>query len=154
MTTSGPIAQAVIEGIAKLEYAIPPHMHSHADMLASLSDDDVDVIVSKSSDAAELDANVARAIRQLWDCDVTKDAVRHAAAYQLNDSARWFFDNLDRIAAKGYLPSDQDMLRTRVRYVCSRCPHRVRVLTASRYSTTGITEVHCECASRSPCYQG
>jgi len=35
--------------------------------------------------------------------------------FQLNDSAKYFYDNLDRIAAIDYVPSLDDNLRTRVR---------------------------------------
>lgn len=35
--------------------------------------------------------------------------------YQLNDSAKYFLDSLDRIVAKSYIPSPQDILRTRVK---------------------------------------
>jgi len=41
--------------------------------------------------------------------------------FQLPDSACYFFDNLDRISTEGYIPSEQDVLRSRIR-------------------TTGITE--------------
>ena len=50
---------------------------------------------------------------------------------QLNDSATYYFNAIDRMSAPGYLPTDQDILRSRVK-------------------TTGITEtmfrvrlVHC-----------
>jgi GTPase SAR1 family protein len=41
--------------------------------------------------------------------------------YQLPDSACYFFEHLDRISTEGYIPSEQDVLRSRIR-------------------TTGITE--------------
>jgi len=37
------------------------------------------------------------------------------AAYQLNDSAAYFFDHLDRIAKDDYVPSEADILRARVK---------------------------------------
>ena len=43
--------------------------------------------------------------------------------YQLNDSAKYFLDDLDRIGEPDYLPTEQDVLRTRVK-------------------TTGIVETH------------
>lgn len=35
--------------------------------------------------------------------------------YQLNDSAKYFLDKLDEIGQASYLPSTQDILRTRVK---------------------------------------
>ncbi len=40
---------------------------------------------------------------------------QHRAAYQLTDSAKYFFDRLDEICRPGYLPTEQDVLRSRVR---------------------------------------
>jgi len=35
--------------------------------------------------------------------------------YQLNDSTQYYFDDLDRLCADGYIPNEQDVLRSRVR---------------------------------------
>ena len=35
--------------------------------------------------------------------------------YQLNDSASYYFDAIDRIATPNYMPTQQDVLRSRVR---------------------------------------
>ena len=35
--------------------------------------------------------------------------------YQLNDSAGYFLSQLERISGCGYIPTDQDILRTRVK---------------------------------------
>jgi guanine nucleotide-binding protein subunit alpha len=47
--------------------------------------------------------------------------VRRSREFQLNDSAVYYFNSIDRMAAPDYLPTDQDILRSRVK-------------------TTGITE--------------
>jgi len=46
--------------------------------------------------------------------------------YQLNDSAGYYLNSLDRIAQPNYIPTQQDVLRTRVK-------------------TTGIIETHFSC---------
>ncbi|RUS13582.1 guanine nucleotide-binding protein subunit alpha [Endogone sp. FLAS-F59071] len=65
--------------------------------------------------------DVAVAIRSLWADDNVQVCFSRSREYQLNDSAKYYFDSIDRIAQSNYIPSDQDVLRSRVK-------------------TTGITE--------------
>jgi len=64
---------------------------------------------------------VGAAVKALWLDDGVKACFDRAREYQLNDSASYYFEAVDRISAPDYLPSDQDVLRSRVK-------------------TTGITE--------------
>ena len=68
-----------------------------------------------------LPADVADAIRSLWRDPSIQEAVRRSREFQLNDSAVYYFNAIDRMASPSYLPTDQDILRSRVK-------------------TTGITE--------------
>ncbi|KZW01861.1 G protein alpha-subunit [Exidia glandulosa HHB12029] len=68
-----------------------------------------------------LPREVVDAIRGLWRDPGVREAVRRSREYQLNDSATYYFNSIDRMSAPGYLPTDQDILRSRVK-------------------TTGITE--------------
>ena len=68
-----------------------------------------------------LAADVLDALRALWRDPAVREAVRRAREFQLNDSAVYYFSAIDRMSAPGYLPTDQDILRSRVK-------------------TTGITE--------------
>ncbi|RMZ85917.1 hypothetical protein DV736_g6529, partial [Chaetothyriales sp. CBS 134916] len=68
-----------------------------------------------------LPADVGAAIKALWQDAGVQECFRRSREYQLNDSARYYFDSIDRIAAHDYMPDDQDVLRSRVK-------------------TTGITE--------------
>ena len=53
--------------------------------------------------------------RTLW-CDAgIKAAFRRSNEYQLNDSAGYFLDSLERFVRHGYVPTEQDVLRTRSR---------------------------------------
>lgn len=54
-------------------------------------------------------------IKQLWQNDVVQEAFSRASEYQLNDSAPYFFANLDRIAQNDYVPTVQDILQARVK---------------------------------------
>lgn len=50
-------------------------------------------------------------------------SVYSSREYQLNDSAAYYLNSLDRISQQNYIPTQQDVLRTRVK-------------------TTGIVETH------------
>jgi guanine nucleotide-binding protein subunit alpha len=68
-----------------------------------------------------LPRDVVDAVRNLWRDNGVKQAVSRSREFQLNDSAVYYFNSIDRMAAPDYLPTDQDILRSRVK-------------------TTGITE--------------
>ncbi|PWN25359.1 putative guanine nucleotide-binding protein alpha-1 subunit [Jaminaea rosea] len=70
-----------------------------------------------------LPREVADAIYGLWMDRGVQACVERSREYQLNDSARYYFDSIERMAAPDYVPNDQDVLRSRVK-------------------TTGITETH------------
>ncbi|KAH8556841.1 guanine nucleotide binding protein, alpha subunit [Umbelopsis sp. PMI_123] len=72
-------------------------------------------------DGSHLEPQLADAVYSLWADPATKQCVARANEFQLNDSARYYFDSIERIGQHNYLPTDQDVLRSRVK-------------------TTGITE--------------
>ncbi|KAI9271313.1 G-alpha protein [Sporodiniella umbellata] len=55
------------------------------------------------------------AIASLWEDPGVQDCVSRANEFQLNDSAKYYFDSILRIGQSGYMPSDQDVLRSRVK---------------------------------------
>ncbi|KAJ3363424.1 guanine nucleotide-binding protein subunit alpha [Allomyces arbusculus] len=84
-----------------------------AEMLA-----DAVAIAGTSSPLAGVDtfpADLARAVAMLWQDAAIQAAYLRSREFQLNDSAKYYFDALDRIAAPGYVPTDQDILRSRVK---------------------------------------
>jgi len=72
-------------------------------------------------EADDLPSEVGQAIKVLWADSGVVDCFERSREYQLNDSARYYFEAIERIGAEGYNPTDQDVLRSRVK-------------------TTGITE--------------
>ncbi|XP_048781878.1 guanine nucleotide-binding protein G(t) subunit alpha-2 isoform X1 [Lagopus muta] len=54
-------------------------------------------------------------IKKLWKDGGVQACFDRAAEYQLNDSAAYYLNQLDRITAPGYLPNEQDVLRSRVK---------------------------------------
>lgn len=64
---------------------------------------------------SDVNEKVATHIKTLWADQGVKECFALRARFQLQDSAKYFFDNVDRIAAKDYIPTEQDILRARVR---------------------------------------
>ncbi|KAM6295181.1 guanine nucleotide-binding protein G(t) subunit alpha-2 [Aegotheles albertisi] len=54
-------------------------------------------------------------IKKLWKDGGVQACFERAAEYQLNDSASYYLNQLDRITAPNYLPNEQDVLRSRVK---------------------------------------
>ncbi|XP_065272816.1 guanine nucleotide-binding protein G(o) subunit alpha isoform X5 [Emys orbicularis] len=67
--------------------------------------------------------NLLSAMMRLWADSGIQECFNRSREYQLNDSAQYYLDSLDRIGAPDYQPTEQDILRTRVK-------------------TTGIVETH------------
>ncbi|XP_004395871.1 PREDICTED: guanine nucleotide-binding protein G(o) subunit alpha isoform X3 [Odobenus rosmarus divergens] len=68
-------------------------------------------------------AELLSAMMRLWGDSGIQECFNRSREYQLNDSAKYYLDSLDRIGAADYQPTEQDILRTRVK-------------------TTGIVETH------------
>ncbi|CAG5135700.1 unnamed protein product, partial [Candidula unifasciata] len=62
-------------------------------------------------------AHVYEALRNLWRDRGVRSAVARGYEYELNDSAIYYFENLERICSLKYLPTPTDVLRARVRTV-------------------------------------
>jgi len=78
----------------------------------------VDLIIAQPDQIGSetMDDDVVYALKTLWqDSGVKSCFKRSGNEYHLNDSAKYYFDSLDRITAPGYLPDDQDILRSRVK---------------------------------------
>jgi guanine nucleotide-binding protein G(i) subunit alpha len=70
-----------------------------------------------------LTPELAAVMKRLWTDDGVQDCFSRSREYQLNDSAPYYLNSLDRISQPGYIPTQDDVLRTRVK-------------------TTGIVETH------------
>ncbi|KAG9353066.1 hypothetical protein AGOR_G00156620 [Albula goreensis] len=58
---------------------------------------------------------LADVIKRLWKDSGVQAAFDRAAEYQLNDSASYYLNELERITKPDYLPTEQDVLRSRVK---------------------------------------
>jgi guanine nucleotide-binding protein G(i) subunit alpha len=72
-------------------------------------------------EADVLPHNVGDAVRSLWRDPALQEAVCRLRKFQLSDSAVYYFNAIDSMLLPSYLPTDQNILRNRVK-------------------TTGITE--------------
>ncbi|KAJ8361152.1 hypothetical protein SKAU_G00176770 [Synaphobranchus kaupii] len=88
--------------------------------------DDARQLFALSATAEEqgvLPDDLAKVIHRLWADSGVQGCFTRAREYQLNDSAAYYLNDLDRISRPDYIPTQQDVLRTRVK-------------------TTGIVETH------------
>ncbi|XP_067908139.1 guanine nucleotide-binding protein G(i) subunit alpha-2a [Heterodontus francisci] len=88
--------------------------------------DDARQLFALSGTAEEqgiLPEDLANVIRRLWGDTGVQACFGRSREYQLNDSAAYYLNDLERIARSDYIPTQQDVLRTRVK-------------------TTGIVETH------------
>jgi len=73
----------------------------------------------RESDANYFSGNLtketAAEIKALWQDDGIKKAYSRQNEFQLNDSAAYYFDSLDRLMADNYVPTEQDVLRSRAK---------------------------------------
>eukprot|EP00298_Acanthocystis_sp_HF-20_P029794 c8722_g1_i1.p1 GENE.c8722_g1_i1~~c8722_g1_i1.p1 ORF type:complete len:352 (-),score=90.29 c8722_g1_i1:99-1154(-) len=58
---------------------------------------------------------LAAAITKVWASPVIQQAYARRNEFQLFDSAKYYFEKITEIGSAEYMPSDQDILRTRVR---------------------------------------
>jgi len=104
--------RAILEAMPSLDLSLLPSNDARRNVILSLP---------PQLEAESLPRDVTDAIRGLWRDPAVVEAVRRSREFQLNDSATYYFNAIERMAAPGYLPTDQDILRSRVK-------------------TTGITE--------------
>ncbi|GAA6021476.1 hypothetical protein JCM11491_006509 [Sporobolomyces phaffii] len=102
--------QATIFGFGIAGVPFPSSRLAMAAFLSSLKAEDV-----LDATTSDFNPSIARAIACLWTESATKEVVSKRSGFQLNDSAAYFFDALPRTSQSGYLPTDEDILRTRVR---------------------------------------
>ncbi|KAH7724002.1 guanine nucleotide-binding protein G(i) subunit alpha [Aphelenchoides avenae] len=68
-----------------------------------------------SLDEDELPDKLAELMKRLWADGGVQACFQRSREYQLNDSAPYYLNSLDRLCLPGYIPSQDDVLRTRVK---------------------------------------
>ncbi|VDN82206.1 unnamed protein product [Brugia pahangi] len=86
-------------------------------------DDSVVIAQAISTESKSITYEIATAIKNLWQDPAIQNIYERRHDHNLHESAKHFFDSIDRITALDYKPNEQDILLTRIK-------------------TTGIVEVH------------
>jgi len=67
------------------------------------------------ADEEKLNPESGALLKQIWQHPKVKEVFDRRSEFQLNDSAEYYFEAIDRIQEAGYLPTTDDVLRSRVR---------------------------------------
>uniref|UniRef100_A0A915CIW2 G-protein alpha subunit n=2 Tax=Parascaris univalens TaxID=6257 RepID=A0A915CIW2_PARUN len=98
--------------------AILNGMHELKIPLASPKNQDyarfIQGIIARKEELGPMTKEIYTAIKQLWADKSVQVAFTRKDEYYLNDSARYFLDSLERIYDPKYIPTEQDILHTRV----------------------------------------
>nr|ATY71609.1 transducin 2-1 [Maurolicus mucronatus] len=100
-------ALAIIRGMEMLSIGFgSPAATEDAQKLQNLSD---------SIEEGTMPTELADVIKRLWKDSGVQAALERAAEFQLNDSAAYYLSDLDRITKPDFIPTEQDVLRSRVK---------------------------------------
>ncbi|GEM11882.1 guanine nucleotide-binding protein alpha subunit [Rhodotorula toruloides] len=106
-------AQSLLSSFSALKIRLPSDFKEEVKWLKEVNQTEEVV----DPETGGLGSEAAEALGRLWEAQGTKEAMRRSAEFQLNDSAEYFFTHLARIASPSYLPTEGDVLRTRVRSI-------------------------------------
>jgi len=78
-----------------------------ADIIRNINDDEITIAIAEH-------------IKILWEEPGIQKTWRHRSMFQIQDSAKYYFENIDRIAEEaesttGYIPSEHDVIRCRAK---------------------------------------
>lgn len=90
-------------------------VEEHGDGLMECSDIAQNFMEIKQNELTEIDVNRAAQLKALWEDPGIQRTFENRSKFQLTDSAAYFFNKLDEVAQEDYIPSEQDVLRSRVR---------------------------------------
>lgn len=97
--------QAIIDALPLFDLALSSENEAAAAKIVCLD----------SSESESWDGDTKDSFTNLWDDQAVKNALAFKNKYQLNDSAEYFFESINRIFAPGYVATDDDIIRARVR---------------------------------------
>ncbi|KAM4664424.1 guanine nucleotide-binding protein G(i) subunit alpha-3-like [Discoglossus pictus] len=81
------------------------------------------LVLSSSEEGGVMSEELAGVIQRLWEDVGVQDCLTHSRLHGLSDTTLYYLNNLDRISQDNYVPTQEDVLRVRVK-------------------TTGITETN------------
>lgn len=102
--------RVLVQAALKLRAPIEPQNFDIARKIANINQNNIVLHITSVYTPA-----LGRELEQLWKDSGIRWAFDRRAEYQLNDSAEYYFNNLERISVQDYTPSEQDVLRCRVK---------------------------------------
>lgn len=76
--------------------------------------DDARQVLTYQAEDEDCFVELSGAFKRLWYDSGVQECFRRSREYQLNDSAEYYLEALDRLCSPGYVPTEQDVLRTRI----------------------------------------
>jgi len=102
--------KALLEAAEKFQKSLKEENKVFVKKIITLTEDDLQEMETKG-----LSKELRDAIKTLWKDPAIQAAFARSSEFQLNDSAEYFFNALDRIAAEDYVPTVDDILRVRAK---------------------------------------
>ncbi|KAK3744428.1 hypothetical protein QZH41_003163 [Actinostola sp. cb2023] len=72
-------------------------------------------VIARADDTEQFTPELTESMHRLWLDAGIQECFSRSREYQLGDSAKYYLDSLERIGAKNYEATEQDLLRTRVK---------------------------------------
>jgi GTPase SAR1 family protein len=72
-------------------------------------------VATRGEDTLPFTLELSEAMKRLWSDKGLQQCFHRSREYQLNDSCKYYLDDIDRLSEPNYRPTQQDILRTRVR---------------------------------------
>lgn len=83
---------------------------------------------SGSQFSGALTPSIGKDIKALWADSAIKATYARSSEFQLNDSAGYYFDSIDRLVASDYVVSPEDVLRSRTKVHSPLSPFSLHLL--------------------------
>ena len=101
----------IIDDIKKLIQAARRNNQNFANALQR----DIDMIDDLNLVGDDLNSDAANAILRVWQDPIMKVVYEQSNSIGIGENASYFLDSVQRIASEGYSPTDEDILKARIR---------------------------------------
>ena len=85
--------------------------------IASELSSEVELIKSLNENDDDLDEDIAEKILRVWEDPGAKEIYRKIHSCNLSDHTAFFLDSAERIAQPDYIPTDEDVIKSRIRTI-------------------------------------
>lgn len=95
--------KSMMEAFEKLEVDMPADLSAMNDKF------------NEQAETEKLDPDMGANLKAMWLHPASMAIFKRRNEFQLNDSTQYYFDEIERLCGVGYIPTEQDVLRSRVR---------------------------------------